>query len=213
MSSIQLALVFLRDHPEQQVCWIDTVGDFPIKRLTELASGMSSCQYLDRFLYAKAETIGDVQRLVEEMQTSERVKLVVIDNIAAPFRLLDPHSISVADRTDAIRTVGLFLRHCMRKMNATLLCINHLTSSTSADDVKLALGDSWTAVVDLRIFFGHSSCCVIKNDWNLCIDGDQDICQCLFSILSKGVGNSVYATPALACYIQKDKVQLLYKKL
>lgn len=149
---MHIALQHLRSSPNAEVLWIDTVGSFSWKRLSQLVCGeqdkedkeQEADNFLDSFIvwHFPSGDIMEFVNMVKEWITSrhdgdgedgeqreerdKRMVLVVVDCVSNLFR---PHRHPVLqERIESIRKVGLILRHLALKMDCTIVCVNQMST-------------------------------------------------------------------------------------
>lgn len=78
--------------------------------------------------------------------------MLVIDNISVPFRTL--YTETLAERVDAIRALGLRLRHSDVAHQRTFLYVSHLTTRFLEPEKPIlvpSLGENWAVMCDMEI--------------------------------------------------------------
>lgn len=194
---IQLALKHLRSssdsHTNKEVLWIDTVGSFPWKRLSQLIDEDEEKTLLDSFIVWQ---FSDLSLLIETIKgwigisdnesyddnyDDKRSVLVIIDNVSNLFR---PNKYpTLQGRIEDIRRFGGLLRHLSLKMECPIICINQMSSkinhcsaenifSSSQPQYNVALGINWSIMVDLSMELRYS---FDVNDSPIVIDGKEEI--------------------------------------
>lgn len=147
----------LRDNPRAKILWIDTIGTFSIQRANQIEGDPS---VLERFIHVVSCTIESLYELLDLIDSTfreEEIKLIVIDPIVAPFRLLRTDTIK--ERVAAIGNFGLRLRKLCLK--TTLLIINQMTTRLDKHDLERSflipsLGETWEIIPDLRLMLEGS---------------------------------------------------------
>lgn len=147
----------LRDNPQAKILWIDTIGNFSVQRANQIEGDPS---ILERFIHVVSCTIESLYKLFDLIDSTfreEKVKLIVIDPIVAPFRLLRTDTIK--DRVTAIGNFGLRLRRLCLK--TTMLIINQMTTRLDKHNLERSflvpsLGETWEIMPDLRLMLEGS---------------------------------------------------------
>lgn len=163
MFRMHIALQHLRSSPNAEVLWIDTVGSFSWKRLSQLVCGEQDKEdkqeevdsFLDSFIvwHFSSGDIMEFVNMVKEWITTrhdgengelreeraKRMVLVVVDCVSNLFR---PHRHPVLqERIESIRKVGLILRNLALKMDCPIVCVNQMSTKIGnyadvADNVR-----------------------------------------------------------------------------
>ncbi len=147
------------------VLWVDTVGSFPVDAFARRSTPSQG----RRLLVARTRTLDDLMRLLGTLHAgqmrmlTEHCRGLVIDSVAAPFRVLALSS--VGERVSAIKAFGLLLRRLA--MHYPAIVTNDLTSrfgrerrgadlsgercGEEAATLTPSLGENWAAFCNLHL--------------------------------------------------------------
>ncbi|XP_065831536.1 DNA repair protein RAD51 homolog 3-like [Oscarella lobularis] len=163
--------------------YIDTEGGFVLERVTQIAkaaqqhlrnvarvsnepdqeaaaSRLTPEYFLSRIYHVKcvnyAEVLAHVNLLGEFLQEHPKIKLVVIDSVAFPFR---QDFDDFATRTRILNGMAQTLIEVATKHNLAIVLTNHLTTrfnrdsvtKTTSSSLQPALGESWGHACTIRI--------------------------------------------------------------
>lgn len=95
----------------------------------------------------KEELLNIVKVRLERLFALEPIGLVVIDSVAAVFRL---HA-QYINRAKNMRTLVTTLQHLGKKYKFGLVCINQVRSNMGTQEVAPALGLAWASLVTTRL--------------------------------------------------------------
>lgn len=165
---------------ESQAVYIDTEGSFMSNRAVEIAQATVNFLknkhpeadlskftveniMLNIFIYRCVDhvqlisIINNLQKLIEK---HKKVKLVIVDSLAYPFRFVDhKDSNSTAMKTNVLNNFMANAYELITKYNLTFLITNQMTtriirdidSNTTSSTLVPALGETWAHSANMRI--------------------------------------------------------------
>ncbi|KAF4320876.1 hypothetical protein BBO99_00005172 [Phytophthora kernoviae] len=127
----------------------------------EMAARVSASDFLDGIFVEQLYTVDDLMDLLQArlptLLAEQNTKLVVLDSVAAVFRLVSTSSVKEA--SDRSRTM-FHMANCMRILSAqydvVFVLTNQVTGdfdprSTTGNELRPALGLSWSHCINQRI--------------------------------------------------------------
>lgn len=143
--------------------YICTEDLFPIRRFNRVTQSISNYNAQDD--YGKnvyVEHITESQDLlicvrvkIPKLLRAKKISLIVIDSIAAPFRV---ENTNYVQRAEDLRSLAIMLIAIAQDFNLTVICINQVTTSLENSGESLpALGLAWTNMVSTRLCVTKSS--------------------------------------------------------
>lgn len=142
--------------------YVSTEGALPIGRLKEMAQSMTrKCPHfkvdnlMDGILLQHCATIQELKVLLSHeiltlLQQSTDIKLLIIDSLAALFRV-EYQTIEDPIRAQDLKSIGKSLHWLMYEHKLTIVCTNQMTGDVSTGTNCPALGTLWTNMVHMRL--------------------------------------------------------------
>ncbi|XP_064403342.1 DNA repair protein XRCC3-like [Halichondria panicea] len=148
--------------------YVCTEDAFPHKRLQQMVeafakkSGRAPLEISDKIFVEHAVTISSLsvqlQYKLPSLLTQHNIKLVVVDSMAALFRVEFSEAQS-PQRAQLLRAFGAQLKKLSNEFSAALVCVNQVTAAIDEEcvgGVKPALGLAWAEQVTVRLMMTRS---------------------------------------------------------
>ncbi|KAH0534248.1 DNA repair protein XRCC3 isoform X1 [Cotesia glomerata] len=152
---------------QEGVIYICTEAKFPSSRFQQLLENSPIAKKYNlngnKVFIEHISTVSDLEKCIIEqipcMLRVEKIGLIVIDSIAAPYRV-DYESINLKDRARSLRNIGKALHNYSRN-NISVVCINQLTAVVDntaitdrvCNDGNPALGIIWACQITNSLCF------------------------------------------------------------
>ncbi|KAJ0173581.1 hypothetical protein K1T71_010730 [Dendrolimus kikuchii] len=154
----QLAIqACLHNNPDCSV-YICTEDVFPIKRFEEMKQGMQNFNtnvdygknlFVEHITEAK-DLLCCVRVRLPKLLTQRKCSLIVLDSIAAPFRV---ESTNYVQRAEELRELAMCLINIAQQFNLAVVCINQVTASFDGIvNVLPCLGLAWSNMISTRLW-------------------------------------------------------------
>ncbi|KOB66101.1 tRNA-nucleotidyltransferase 1, mitochondrial [Operophtera brumata] len=137
--------------------YICTEDLFPIKRFNEIKNGIpnfrnnidyGSTTFVEHVTESK-DLMSCVRVRLPKLLTQHKFALIVIDSVAAPFRV---ESTNYIQRAEEMRELAVSLLNLAREFNLAVLCMNQVTGAVDrAVDMVPSLGLAWSNMVSTRL--------------------------------------------------------------
>ncbi|XP_063707099.1 uncharacterized protein LOC134835963 [Culicoides brevitarsis] len=139
--------------------YISTEGPLATERLLRMARtliekhelNVTATQMMDNVIYISVMEYDDLYNLIvnrlERLLETEPVGLVIIDSIAAIFRIEERY----AERSQDLRSLVVTLQHLGKKYDFATVCINQVRNDLESEEVGPTLGLSWANLVTTRL--------------------------------------------------------------
>lgn len=204
--------------PSKKCLYISTEDAFPNKRLQQLSSLRYEGKANDVTNGIFIEHAADLDMLISFLESrltsllqKEEIKIIVIDSIAAVFRV-EFESWELSTRAKLLSTVGNLLQKISFKYNICILCVNQVSAvihpTSKSNDVKPALGLTWSYFIKTRLQLartkhtlsmcnGHERIITAKEDSNIrtcsiIFSPHRPNEKCYFVVLENGICDFVF---------------------
>lgn len=137
--------------------YICTEDMFPIKRFDEIKKGIPSFRnsidygsrtFVEHVVESK-DLLSCVRVRLPKLLTQNKFALIVIDSVAAPFRV---ESTNYIQRAEAMRELAVSLLNLAQEFNLAVLCMNQVTGAVDrVEDMLPSLGLAWSNMVSTRL--------------------------------------------------------------
>lgn len=138
--------------------YISTEDRFPIKRFEEIKKGIpnykntidyGSSTFVEHITDSK-DLLSCVRVRLPKLMTQYKFALIVIDSVAAPFRV---ESTNYIQRAEEMRELAISLLNLAQEFNVAVLCINQVTGAVDKpEDMLPSLGLAWSNMVSTRLY-------------------------------------------------------------
>ncbi|VVC91558.1 unnamed protein product [Leptidea sinapis] len=196
----QLALQMIA-HIADGAIYICTENKFPIKRFEQIGKNITGKEDLNichgnnvhiEQITESSDLMACVKVRMIKLLEKKRVSLIIIDSIAAPFRV---ENTDYVQRAEDIRDLAVSLQKAAQRYNLAVVCINQVTSSfTEFEDVLPSLGLTWSHMISYRLFVRRTKIIKEYNDGDYCVRDitvifAPDIANksCQFIVTTKGI--------------------------
>ncbi|CAG9789370.1 unnamed protein product [Diatraea saccharalis] len=154
--------------------YICTEDIFPVKRYEQIKKNIpsynSSVDYGQNIfiehIVEMDELFSSVRVRLPKLLSQKKITLVVIDSVAAPFRV---DSTNYIQRADQLKQFANTLINIAQKNNIAILCINQVTSNFGeSSEVIPSLGLAWSNMICTRLWMKKTSStyCFSENKGN-----------------------------------------------
>lgn len=140
------------------VIYICTEDLFPIKRLNEIKRSVSNYDpnvdygkniFVEHIIEAR-DLLSCIQVRLPKLLRQHKFSLIIIDSIAAPFRVDNSNYVQ---RAEELRELSMSLINLSQQYKLAVLCINQVTASfDNSDNMLPALGLAWSNMVSTRLW-------------------------------------------------------------
>lgn len=149
--------------------YICTEDLFPIKRFEEIKKGIpgyrnnidyGSSTFVEHVTESK-DLLSCVRVQLPKLVTQNKFAILVIDSIAAPFRV---ESTNYIQRAEEMRELAMSLLNLAQNFNVAVLCINQVTGAVDRaedNDMVPSLGLAWSNMVSTRLYL-RKTCKIVK---------------------------------------------------
>lgn len=152
--------------------YICTEDLFPAKRFNQIMNSIKSRDqdYGKNVFVEHISEAKDLQFCIRmqlpKLLQQNIVSLIVIDSIAAPFRV---ESTDYVQRAGELRELAIMLITLAQQYNIAIVCINQVTASfADSDSIHPALGLAWSNMVSTRLRISKTTQSVIIDDSGVC---------------------------------------------
>lgn len=146
-------------HNWPQCCaYICTEDLFPIKRFDDIKKGIpnfknnfdyGSTTFVEHVTESK-DLLSCVRVRLQKLLTKNKFSLIVIDSVAAPFRV---ESTNYIQRAEEMRELAMCLLTLAQDFNVAVLCTNQVTGAVDRpEDMVPSLGLAWSNMVSTRLY-------------------------------------------------------------
>jgi DNA-repair protein XRCC3 len=161
--------------------YISTESAHPTNRLKQLATALAQSyqtvtveKLMDGVLLKYSPTVQAIKILLQyELQTllqqSNDIKLIIIDSLAALFRV-EYNADEYTTRTDDLKSIGQLLHGIINQYNVTIICTNQVTANITSGVVQPALGVLWSHMVHMRLILIREE--IVDNKAEFCPNGN-----------------------------------------
>lgn len=156
---LQMALRSCVDHADSRVVYVSTEGAVPTNRLLQLCQTRGHPdRILDDVLLHTAVEVDDLLDLFLRQLPrlaavlAGRLRLVVVDSVAAPFRG-NFHVSTSRRRAEQLQALGGALRALAIRYCLAVVCVNQVTACVGGGDspTRPALGLAWSSQLNTRL--------------------------------------------------------------
>lgn len=146
--------------------YICTEDLFPVKRFDQIKKTLICSAATDHGKNVFVEHVTEAHELLScvrirlpKLLKNNNVSLIIIDSVAAPFRV---ESSNYVQRAEELRELALHLISVAQDNNLAVLCINQVTGSTdgTGDNVVPSLGLAWSNMVSTRLRLRKTTSCI-----------------------------------------------------
>ncbi|XP_030029656.2 DNA repair protein XRCC3 [Manduca sexta] len=142
----------------KSVLYICTEDLFPIKRLNEIKRCVPNYDpnvdygkniFVEHIIEAR-DLLSCIQVRSPKLLSQHRFSLIIIDSIAAPFRVDNSNYVQ---RAEELRELSMALINFSQQYKLAVLCINQVTASfNNSDNMLPSLGLAWSNMVSTRLW-------------------------------------------------------------
>lgn len=167
----QVALQIAAQCGKNGCVYICTEDTFPVKRFNQLTKSIQHTTNYDNQEQMFVEHLTESQNLLTcvrvrlpKLLEQNKVSTVIIDSIAAPFRV---DVINYVQRAEELRELGIQLIKIAQKFSLAVICTNQVTSSfDELDNVLPSLGLAWSNMITYRLWIKKTITVVNKDKCN-----------------------------------------------
>lgn len=168
------------------IVYLCTEDLFPVKRFDQIKTYLPNYDStVDYGKHVFVEHVTEPQDLLScirvrlpNLLSRNKICLIVIDSVAAPFRVEYNNYIQ---RAEELRELAILLTNLAQTHNLAILCINQVTAAfQEALDVMPALGLAWSNMICNRLWLKKTTINA-KLDKEICI-GDKNACLRTLSV-------------------------------
>ncbi|XP_034833945.1 DNA repair protein XRCC3 [Maniola hyperantus] len=141
--------------------FICTEDLFPLKRFDQIRKNICNTQDTDynnmfiEHLTEAHELVACVRVRLPRLLNTNKVSVVILDSVAAPFRC---EYTNYVQRAEELKELGMLLHQLAQKYNIAVICVNQVTSTfDDSDNVLPSLGLVWSNMVCYKLKIKKSS--------------------------------------------------------